>query len=318
MPLAHAAIEPLFRDSPLLEVPAWAPPGGSAWCKIETLNPIRSFKARGACWLVRELVAAGQKTPLVCASAGNFGQGLAWAARAAGLCCVVFAAVSANPLKVARMRELGAEVRLGGADFDAAKELARRAAAAEGWLFVEDGRERAVAEGAATLAFEMLRQGPPPDQIFVPLGNGALILGVATWLKQHAPETRVIGVCADGAPAMAHSFAAKVPQPTATTNTIADGIGVRLPVPEAVGLMDGLVDQVVLISDEQMRGAMREVFATLGLVAEPAGAAGLAALLAARNSAAGARLATVLCGGNLAPSFCPPCSCLPSAEILAS
>jgi threonine dehydratase len=305
VPLAHAALDPLFRDSPLLEVPAWAPDGGSAVCKVETLNPIRSFKARGAFWLVHELLASGRPVPLCCASAGNFGQGLAWAARAAGLRCVVFAATSANPLKVARMRELGAEVRLGGADFDSAKDLARAAAAAEGLLFVEDGRERAIAEGAATLAFEMLREGPPPDAVYVPLGNGALILGMAAWLKAHSPPTRVIGVCAAGAPAMALSFAAKAPRPTAEARTIADGIGVRIPVPEAVELMDGLVDQVVLVGEEEIRAAMRAVFSTLGLVVEPAGAAGLAALLDARRHGAGGRLATVLCGGNIAAGLLP-------------
>lgn len=306
VPQAHAALDPLFRDSPLLEVPAWAPPaGGSVALKVETLNPIRCFKARGALWMVDELLAAGKRTTLCCASAGNFGQGLAWAARAAGLRCAVFAAATANPLKVERMRELGAEVRLGGADFDAAKDLARAAAAAEGWLFVEDGRERAIAEGAATLALEMLRQGPPPDAIFVPLGNGALILGMATWLVAHSPETRVIGVCAEGAPAMAHSFAAREPRPTAAAATIADGIGVRIPVPEAVELMDGLVDQVVLVGEDQIRSAMRQCFSTLGLVVEPAGAAGLAALLAARQNYAGARLATVLCGGNISPALLP-------------
>ena len=302
---AYSRLDPLFSDSPLVEVPAWAPRGSSVSCKIETLNPIRSFKARGALTFVDELVAAGTKVPLCCASAGNFGQGLAWAARAAGLSCRVFAATSANPLKVARMRELGAEVVLGGTDFDAAKELARAAAATGGGLFVEDGRERAIAEGAGTIALEMLAQGPAPDFLYVPLGNGALILGMATWLKAMAPKTRVIGVCALGAPAMAHSFVARAPRATSTIDTLADGIGVRVPVPEAVGLMNGLVDEVQLVSEDQIRGALREVFRTLGLVVEPAGAAGLAALLEERARYPEARLATVLCGGNLAPDLLP-------------
>lgn len=305
VPLAYAALDPLFRDSPLLAVPAWAPAGGATFCKVETLNPIRSFKGRGACWLVHELARLGERPPLFCASAGNFGQGLAWAARAAGFPCRVYAAAAANPLKVARMRELGAEVWLGGADFDAAKDHARTAATAAGALFVEDGRERAVAEGAATIAYEMLRQGPAPDAVFVPLGNGALILGIASWLKAHSPATRIIGVAATGAPAMALSFAARAPQATASIATIADGIGVRVPVPEAVALMDGLVDEVVLVSDEQILAALRASLATLGLLLEPAGAAGLAALLDRRAELPAARLATILCGGNLSPELEP-------------
>ncbi len=303
--LAHTRLDPLFRDSPLLTVPAWAPEGGAACCKVETLNPIRSFKARGALWLVDGLAASGQTAPLYCASAGNFGQGLAWAATAAGFRSVVYAALAANPLKLERMRQLGADVRLGGEDFDAAKDLARAAAAAEGGLFIEDGRERAIAEGAATIALEILRAGPAPDAIFVPLGNGALIIGIASWLKAHAPQTRVIGVVAEGAPAMADSFKAHEPRPTASTHTMADGIGVRVPVAEAVGLIDGLVDDVVQVSEEAIWSAMREAIGTLGLIVEPAGAAGLAALLASRAEQSGARLATVLCGGNLGPDLMP-------------
>lgn len=303
IPRAHEQIDQLFKNSPLLEVPDWAPTGGSFACKVETLNPIRSFKARGASWLVHELVEAGHRAPLFCASAGNFGQGLAWAARAAGLECRVFAAISANERKVERMRALGAEVTLGGEDFDAAKDLAREAAKAEGGLFVEDGRERAIAEGAATIALEILNQGEAPDAVYVPLGNGALILGMAAWLKAHSPKTKVIGVCASGAPAMAHSFAAGESRPTSSVETIADGIGVRLPVPEAVALMPGSVNQVVLVDDEKIRQAMRRIFDTLGLAIEPAGAAGLAACFEDRESLAGARVATVLCGGNLSPEL---------------
>ena len=140
--------------------------------KIETVNPIRSFKGRGAEFLLACL-PPGQQT-LACASAGNFGQGLAYAAKKRGFRVVVFAASTANPLKVERMRELGADVRLFGSDFDDAKEEARRFAEAAGARFIEDGRETEIAEGAGTIAVEICRSAQQLDALLIPLGDGPL------------------------------------------------------------------------------------------------------------------------------------------------
>lgn len=266
--------------------------------KVETLNPIRSFKGRGAEELVRRLGTGNQ--PLVCASAGNFGQGLAYAAQASGRAVHVFAAEGANALKVERMRRLGAEVRIGGADFDGAKERARAYADSCGARFVEDGREPAISEGAGAIAVELLRASAPLDAIFVPVGNGGLIAGIAHWVAATAPTTRVIGVCAAGAPAMQRSFHACAPI-SAPARTIADGIAVRVPVPEALDDISGVVHDVVLVDDARIVASMQLIHRVLGLAIEPAGAVGFAALIERGHELAGTRVATVLCGSNLAP-----------------
>jgi threonine dehydratase len=262
--------------------------------KVECVNPIRSFKGRGADHLVKRLDG---RQPLVCASAGNFGQGMAYACRKSQRRLTVFAGTSANPLKVERMRALGADVVIEGEDFDAAKDAAKRYAHDGDELYIEDGLLGAIAEGAATIAVELLRD-QPPDVVFVPLGNGSLVNGIGTWLKHAAPATRVVAVCAAAAPAMEMSWRAGGPV-TAQSSTIADGIAVRVPVPEALEIMRTTVDEVMLVTDEEIRLAMRMLFFDTGLVVEPAGAAGVAAAMRRRQELAGLRVATPLCGGNL-------------------
>ena len=264
--------------------------------KVETINPIRTFKGRGTDYLLHRL--GDDARGLVCASAGNFGQGMAYACRKRSMRLTVFAARSANPLKVERMRSLGATVELRGDDFDQAKDAAKLHAAKSGDMYVEDGLLGAIAEGAGTIAVELAEQAEPIDVVFVPLGNGSLVNGMGTWLKHSAPNTRVIAVCAKTAPAMALSWKARkaVSAPSAT---IADGIAVRVPIPEAVGIMPGTVDDVMLVSDDEMLAAMRALFADAGLVVEPAGAAGVAAIAQRAKELTGKRVATVLTGGNL-------------------
>jgi threonine dehydratase len=180
--------------------------------KIETLNPIRSFKGRGAELFAATELAAG--TPLVCASAGNFGQALAYAAGRRGYACTVFTAEAASPMKIAAMRRLGAEVRMAGADFEAAKEAACQHAAVVGAHFVEDGAEPAIAEGAGTIGLE-LAVAAELDSVVVPLGDGALLAEVGAALRHVAPATRIIAVVAAGAPAMQRSLGAGSGSPTA-------------------------------------------------------------------------------------------------------
>lgn len=296
---ASTEIDPVFRDTPQFESPAVSRAcGARVVLKVETVNPIRSFKGRGTDWLCERL-ALPAGTELICASAGNFGQGLAWAGGKRGLRVTVFAARTANPFKIERMRSFGAEVRLEGEDFDAAKEVARAHAAATGARFIEDGRDPPISEGAGTIAVELARWPEPFDALLVPIGDGALIAGIGTWAKARMPETRIIGVCAAGAPAVALSWRAGKPVATPAADTIADGISCRAPVPEALADIQPVVDDVVLVEDGSMLDAMRLLFRETGLVVEPAGAAGLAALLEHGGRWRGARVGTPVCGGNL-------------------
>lgn len=307
---AWAAIPPEFRDTPQFVSEALARElGVRLTVKVECLNPIRSFKARGACWFTarRGPEAKRAGASWVTGSAGNFGQGLAWAARRAGIPLTVFSATAANPAKVAAMRSLGAEVVLRGEDFDAAKEEARAFAEGGNAVFVEDGREPEITEGAGTIALELTRSAPV-EHLLVPVGNGALVGGMGKWFRQALPESRIVGVVAAGAPVMRRAFESGDPAVAeAPPRTAADGIAVRVPVPEAVVLMREVVDEVVEVSEDALLAAVRLLHRTLGLVVEPAGAAGVAALLdhsdRLRRLFGGLSVATPLCGGNADPAL---------------
>jgi threonine dehydratase len=294
---ATKLIDPLFLNSPQFVCePLSAALEARVLVKVETLNPIRCFKGRGASFFASGL-RSGER--IVTASAGNLGQALAYSCRSKGVALTVFAALGANPLKVTRMREFGAEVVLGGEDFDAAKARARLFAAERGLPMVEDGREPALSEGAGTIAVELLSAPERLDVILVALGNGAILGGMARWCQAYAPEIEVIGVAAAGAPCMERSWRSGVPVETARIDTIADGIGTRVPVPEALGDLSGTISDVVLVEDAAMVEGMRLVHRHLGLVLEPSGAAGIAAILSDRTRFRGRSVATVLCGGNL-------------------
>jgi threonine dehydratase len=274
--------------------------GCSLLLKVETSNPIGSFKGRGADYFMRKVAARGETRQLVCASTGNFGQAMAYAGREHNRAVIVYADLRANPFKVARIRELGGEVRLVGDDFDAAKDAARDFCATSGAWMIEDGREPEISEGAGTIGVE-LAQASDLDLILVPVGNGALITGVARWLKAVMPAVEVIGVSASGADSMAASWRDHRVVDRRSANTIAEGIAVRRPVPEAVDDMIPIVDGMTLVTDESMIEAMRVIREKTGQLVEPSGAAGVAAILDDPGTYSGRRVATILSGKNVTP-----------------
>jgi threonine dehydratase len=294
---AAGIIDPVFLNSPQFRAETLEQHlGCRVVVKTETLNPIRSFKGRGAEYFTATLE---ERPHLVCATAGNFGQGMAFAARKRGLPLAIFASVTANPLKVERMRALGAEVRLVGENFKAAHSAAKEFAAETDAQLIEDGRIPAIAEGAGTIGLELLRWPEPFDAILVPLGDGALLAGVARWVKAHRPATQMIGICASGAPAMERSWRERKAQELGPTETIADGIEVQSPYPEAVDDLVGLADDILLVEDHALITAMRQAHRELGVVLEPSGAAGLAALTTYRERFKGQLIGTILTGGNI-------------------
>jgi len=294
---AARIIDPVFLRSPqyadqLLDNAL----GRRVVVKVETANPLRSFKGRGA-----DLFISGvpDGRTVVCSSTGNFGQAIAYVARRRNIAVEVFVPETINPTKLARMRSFGARVTAAGHDSAAAEAVAREyVTATQGCVYVEDGREPAIAEGAGTIGLELLEVGPI-DTVVVPVGDGALISGIARVLKERAPATRIVGVCATGAPSMALSWRARAPVTTETSDTIAEGIEVRVPVPDSVARVVELVDDMVLVSDDALLEAMRLAANTLGLLLEPSGAAGLAAIRA--HDLPGSSIATVLTGSNLRP-----------------
>lgn len=294
---AATIIDPVFLHTPqFICEPLGTALGVRVALKVETLNPIRSFKGRGADLLVSRAAA---DVPLVTASAGNFGQAMAYACRKRGLRLTVFASVNANPLKLERMRALGAHVILHGQDFDEAKAEATRFADASDARLIEDGRDVETAEGAGTIGLEWLTFGERLDSLLVPLGNGALFNGVARVVKARSPHTRTIAVQAAAAPAMVESWRAGRAIECDSSGTIADGVAVRVPIDVALRDMDGLVDDAILVSEEGILEAMRLVHRHAGVVTEPSGVLGIAALIEYRDAFRSGVAGTILCGGNL-------------------
>jgi threonine dehydratase len=218
-------------------------------------------------------------------SAGNFGQGVAYAARALGIPAVVFTSRHANRGKIERMRLLGAQVIEVGEDFDEARDASEAYAAKHPVELLVDGDDPRISTGAATLALEVtdgVAAGdlPAPVIVMVPVGNGALINGVGAWLRSEAPGCRIVGVQAEGAAAMTLSFNAGRPIDTDTVATFADGIASRVAIPRAVELMPGRVDEMRLVSESALRETQGELTSELGITVEGAAAASWAGLLA--------------------------------------
>ncbi|HYL75761.1 MAG TPA: pyridoxal-phosphate dependent enzyme [Bryobacteraceae bacterium] len=295
---AARTIDPVFLHSPQFESETMgAELGMRAILKVETVNPIRSFKGRGADFFVSGLPTESPR--LICASAGNFGQGMAYAARKRGFGLTVFVSETANTLKVERMRQLGAEVRFAGSDFDEAKDHARAFAEETGAQFVEDGRDAPIAEGAGSIAVELMRWPEHFDFLVAPLGDGALLAGIGHWTRKHSPKTELIGVCPAGAPAMELSLRTGEVRTIEAADTIADGIAVRVPVPETLSHLRGIPHDILLVEDEAMIRAMQFVYRHHGLVVEPSGVAGLAAAMSFPERFRGAVVGIPLTGGNL-------------------
>ena len=260
--------------------------GRNVLVKIETVNPLGSFKGRGADFLMRSLPRGAT---VVCASSGNFGVALAYAGRARGVRVRVFASPGIRRGRLARMRGLGAEVTVDDSD----PAAAARACAAGRPGCVLANSHPAVAEGAGTIGVELLRAGRI-DTVVLPVSDGGLITGAGQWIKARLPATRIIGVCPAAAPAVALSWRAGRVVRSEPAATIADSLTMREPAPEAVRRMRGIVDDMVLVTDSSLRHGMGLAACSLGLFVEPSGAAGLAAI--ARHDLPGEIIATVLTG----------------------
>ena len=296
----RSSIDPVFLDSPLMRHPALDEAlGCDCMLKVETLNPIRSFKGRGTeAVLSTHDPAAG----VITTSTGNFGQGIARAAARRGVDATIVCPADANPVKVEAMRRLGATVQIAAPDDGDGKALARRIAADRGLTFIEDGAHPEIAVGAGGIAQELTDSGAEPDVLLIQIGDGALALGVGSWMKARSPETRIVGVIASGAPSMARSLDAGRPVEVAP-RTVADGMAIDRPVDGMVDLLPRVVDEVVLVDDDTILAAVRLLAQAAGLLAEPSGAAGIAAMMAQPARFRGLHVATVVTGSNIHPQL---------------
>ena len=296
---ARRVIDPVFLDSPLYPCEALGSALGCAVSiKLETANPVRSFKGRGTEVVASQLAGRGADA-VVCASAGNLGQALAWSAGARGLDVTVVASRFAPAAKLDRIRALGARLELVDGDFDLARERAAAIAWSGGIRLVEDSLDLETCEGAATIGLELTGTEPAFDAVLIALGGGALATGVGHVLKERAPDVEVICVQPLGAPAMTRSWHQRRVVTTASTDTIADGVAGRRPLAAVLDDLLLVADDAVLVSEASIVAGLRMLLDHAGLVVEPSAALGVAAVLEDRERFAGRHVVTIACGSNV-------------------
>jgi threonine dehydratase len=266
--------------------------------KCESLQRTGSFKARGALNAMLQLSPADRARGVVTVSAGNHAQALAWAASQVGVDCITVMPEGASQTKIAATQGYGGTVEIAPGErkraFDRAHEIA-----AQGRVLVHPFEDPRVAAGQGTVALELLEQLPDVQVVVVPIGGGGLIAGMAVAIKSLDPAIRVIGVEPVGAPTMRASLDAGVPQ-TISPRTVADGLAAPMVGAMTLEAARRYVDDVVLVTDDEIMEGLRGLLGIAKLFVEPAGAAATAALLAGRIRVdPGARVAAVISGGNV-------------------
>ena len=256
-------------------------PSSQVCLKIETNNSIGCFKGRGVSFFMDQ--NKDKYDQYYTASAGNFGQAVAYCSDLYNVQSTIYVAENANKRKIDKMKNLGANIIKYGNDFDAAKSFGKAQCQNNNLPFIEDGKFSEITEGAATIALEITNEFENNiGMVLVPVGNGALISGIGCWMKHYDPSIKVIGVCSELAQSMYHSYFQKkcvaVEENKMLALTIADGIDVRLPVNEAVQWMCEYVDDMVLVSDDEIIESMKMIFEAERLIVEPSGAVGIAAV----------------------------------------
>jgi threonine dehydratase len=297
---ARRAIAPYLPRTPILEPPGLARAlGGRAVLKCENLNPTGAFKVRGGVNLIASLDPQMRAKGVVAASTGNHGQSVAYAARLFGAKATIFMPEAANPLKVEATVAMGAEVVQTGRDFDAARLAAEERAERHGLRYIHSSNEPLLVAGVGTAALELLEVVPEIDVLFVPVGGGSGVLGAGLVARAVNPAIRVVGVQAEGAPAVYRSWREGRRIVTEGVATFAEGLATREPFEMPLALLPRLVDEIVLVDDNAIIAGIRLILETARQVAEGAGAAAAAAAMARREELAGKTVGLILSGGNI-------------------
>jgi threonine dehydratase len=275
--------------------------GGRVLFKLECEGPTGSFKVRGAYHAIhaRQEQLGGKLSGVVTSSTGNHGVATAYSASLQHLPARIYLPKNPNPAKRARIAEFPAEIVEVGKFLEETRKHAAQFARQSGWYDIVDGVDPDMLPGTATIACEILDKLDSVDVIFVPVGDSTLIRGVAFAAKQLRPKVKIVGVQADLAPAYALSFAKGHAISTDSSDTIADGLSVRDAMEENVRQMAGLVDEFVLVTDDEMLGAMRHLLNEEQVVAEPAGAATTAAFLKSKAAYAEKTVVLLVTGANV-------------------
>ena len=296
---AQRMITGRLPPTPLIHAPGLsAQTGADVWLKCECFAPIGSFKARGALMGVLRLSPAQLGRGLICASTGNHGAAMAWAATQVGARCIVVVPGNTPDIKRRNMRAAGGEVITDGGDWGESCQIARAMAERDGLLYLEDGEDPWIMAGAGTVALEIFDQRPTIDTLVVPVGGGNLIAGCGIAAKDGGRAITLIGVQSEAAPAVTESFRLGhiVHRPT---TSFAGGVATTEPVPMAFEVMKRLVDDMLLVSEDELMGAIGRLIDEHAIIVEGAGAAPIAALLRYPERFAGRKVALVLSARNL-------------------
>jgi threonine dehydratase len=297
---AREIVAAYLSPTPLLANPALDELFGfSAFLKCENLQPIGAFKVRGGIFLMSDLSSEERARGVVTASTGNHGQSIAYAAREFGAPATVWMPEEANPLKVASMRRLGADVRFAGRDFDACREEAERDAAEQGATYVVPANDWRLIAGVATYTVEMLEDVPDLDVLIVPAGGGSGLSGACLAGKTMSPGLRVVGVQAAGAPVVYETWRSGTLQEMARAETFAEGLATRVAFSLPAQILWRRLDDFRLVRDAEMRRGILTLLERARILAEGAGAAAFAAAYAMRDELAGQKVGIVVSGGNL-------------------
>jgi threonine dehydratase len=298
---ARTRIAPHLLRTPLREYP---PLGrlidATVFVKHENHLPTGAFKVRGGINLVSQLSQGERERGVVASSTGNHGQSIAFGARLYGVKATICVPENANPVKVAAMRDLGAEVVPNGVDFDEARELAEQLSIEHGFRYIHSGNEPLLIAGVATATLELLEDEPRIDTIIVPVGGGSGAAGASIVAKTLNPSIRVTGVQSAAAPAAFRSWRERALLED-EMRTFAEGLATRVAFELPQRIMWELLDDFVLVSDDEIRAAQRAMIESTRNLVEAAGASPLAAALRLRDELAGRRVALIASGGNASP-----------------
>jgi threonine dehydratase len=273
--------------------------GAQLWLKLENAHLTGSFKERGACHRLSVLTADERRRGVICASAGNHAQSVAYHAERLGIDATIVMPTSTPLIKVQSTRAFGARVVLHGASYDDAYDEALRLQAAEGRILIHAFEDDAIISGQGTCGLEILEQVPDVEAIVVPIGGGGIAAGIGVAVKTLAPEVKVYGVEVAAVPSMTVAMQEGRPSQVAAARTIAEGIAVRRVGERTLAMVRAYVDEVVLVEDEEIAEAILVLLEREKTVAEGAGAAAVSAVLEQRLPLAGKRVVSVVSGGNI-------------------
>jgi threonine dehydratase len=298
---ARTRIAPHLLRTPLREYP---PLGrlidATVFVKHENHLPTGAFKVRGGINLVSQLSQGERERGVVASSTGNHGQSIAFGARLYGVKATICVPENANPVKVAAMQDLGAEVVPNGVDFDEARELAEQLSIEHGFRYIHSGNEPLLIAGVATATLELLEDAPRIDTVIVPVGGGSGAAGASIVAKTINPSIRVTGVQSAAARAAFRSWRERALLED-EMRTFAEGLATRVAFELPQRIMWELLDDFVLVSDDEIRAAQRAMIESTRNLVEAAGASPLAAALQLRDELAGRRVALIASGGNASP-----------------